>query len=1475
MAVDLRASIVRILDSDGETAGTGFVVTVEGLIATCAHVVELAGSGPGGTVGLKLHATGEEREATVYPEYWTDPDAQDVAILELEGKLPKLVEPLMLGSSPGSEDHPFHTFGFPEQKPKEGTPGGGIFLQWATENGFEVLTLRSPEVARGFSGAPALDDAKRRVVGMVVSIAELDRSGRGGETGWAIPAETLQDVCPALRRKDIPPYRGLDAFTEDDAKFFCGRQLVVESLLEILRDEPPLLAVLGPSGSGKSSVVQAGVVPHLRQGKVPGSDRWELIVDRQYGDDPFESLMRQGLEGVENGLVNAAKAWLDQHSDKERLVLVMDQFEQLLVDRPLARRQEFLEQLTQLLREPLDVTVVVVMRDDFFSRLAQQAHALVNEVLQAGSAYHIPGELDSDELTAIVREPAEGVGLRFESGLIETILSDALETAAAREAGRPVARITILPLLEFALTQLWEEDHREGELTHETYNRIGGVTGSLGRWANKAYRSLGKELQPIARRILTDLVHLGDEGEGIPDSRKRRSLNDLCRTAGEKAKVLQVVQHLADARLVVTTGEISSREVSVQIIHDALLREWPQLRHWLHEDRLFLIRRQEMEGRTRAWIETAPNNPGQRDEGRLLRGRDLAEAEGWLREHSEELSKDEITFIETSRESQSREEQRWKDLYEEAEQQREEAERQRQVALARQLGAQAQMVAGARGESVILKGLLAAESVRRHWTLEGMKALQEAVSVLHRSTPAMTTPHVSETSLTDAIALSPDGMYFAMGSEDIGVRIWESSSGREVSCIVEKGTYRGWLKALTFSPDGNLLAISGRNEKLFSEQNDGLFLWNVGQGREERRWTDVAAPDVVAFSQNGRLLITDTRTLEVTSGREITRFDHVKDRDSSRLRTLEVAVSRDCRYLATTTTSINERITITVWDTTTGRKVRELEPAYRERQREYGDLLRISPTGRYLAHVQSSERNISTVHVQEVIRKQRSVRSGRKVLRETYRKDHSLAGSKWELGSKWDLRPGGRVTSLAFSPDERYLAIAGYFDTRVLEVGTGRDVARIEHKAGVERVAFSPDGRYLVCGSRGIVLVWELSSRRTVTIMALHDDDPVKHVATNSDGTMIAGASWEGVARVWRLSIGSEVSRMIFPQEIQEHMKDMSNWSSSAHEKSKNLIAFNPTGTHLVVASRKWCLSAWEVSSGRLVARDVEWPLAMNFGSDGHHLSVVSSLGERRVWDIAEGTVTRGERELFRHDFVLAAAFSSDGAYRANAFDNTIVIVYETASASPLWSIDYQYRAGAYGYAVGAVALSSGARYLATGSDDCTARVWRSDGYEIARLPEDNYVMEVAFSSGSHPKYLVTNTNEPIARLWEIATGRELARLIHGGGVTTIAFSPDSKYLVTGSGDGVVHVWEVPSGRELTRIGHSDGVSSVTFSPDGRWLAVASTGSASEPVANVRPWRPEDLIEQACERLTRNLTPEEWQYYLGDEPYRKTCPNLP
>lgn len=539
MQLDLQSGIVRILKRSGKTAGTGFVVTKEGHIATCAHVVDAAGSGPGRDVELIFHATKEKAKACVEGEFWRDSKMEDVAILCLKDSdsLPDGVEVLLLGSSKGSDDnHPFKTFGFPEETGKDGMGGAGAIIASGTQNGFPVLQLQNPEVTVGFSGAPVLDGNKRRVVGMVVSIiTKPDEHGRLDRTSFVTPTETLERICPILRPSDIRPYRGLNTFTEKHHEYFFGRQQVVDRLLSILKIKPPLAAVLGPSGSGKSSVVQAGLIPQLRQGKIFGSDQWGIIIHRQYDDNPFDSLAREGLESAEKGLVKAAQSWLEQNRGEEkRLLLVMDQFEQLLAERSELRLREFLKQFIELVEARLNVTVVLVMRDDFIPRLAQQSSTLFNRVLESGSGYHVPGELSRDELTAIVQNPAESVGLRFQKGLVDIIVNDALDTADPDDTGVAVAHTTILPLLELTLDQLWEADHRQGELTHDTYNLIGGVAGALARWANEAYDSLGDEERNLARRVLIDLVYVGDESQRVPDSRRRRSINDLFRNARER-----------------------------------------------------------------------------------------------------------------------------------------------------------------------------------------------------------------------------------------------------------------------------------------------------------------------------------------------------------------------------------------------------------------------------------------------------------------------------------------------------------------------------------------------------------------------------------------------------------------------------------------------------------------------------------------------------------------------------------------------------------------------------------------------------------------------------------------------------------------------------------------------------------------------------------------------------------------------------
>src|SRR5579862_1059526 len=221
MTGDLRNAIVRILDRKGDTAGTGFVVTDGGLIATCAHVIKDYSLDPLYMVDLVFVGSDEKRSAHV--EDWRDPEEQDVAFLRLVGGLPASSHPVLLGSSGGVDDHVVKTFGFPEGKEIDGIPGSGAVLGWTTDLSYRVLGLRSQEITTGFSGGPALDTATQRVIGMITSIMRPDRFGRNSETAFITPVETLREICPELQLHDLCPYKGLQAFAEADAAWFFGR----------------------------------------------------------------------------------------------------------------------------------------------------------------------------------------------------------------------------------------------------------------------------------------------------------------------------------------------------------------------------------------------------------------------------------------------------------------------------------------------------------------------------------------------------------------------------------------------------------------------------------------------------------------------------------------------------------------------------------------------------------------------------------------------------------------------------------------------------------------------------------------------------------------------------------------------------------------------------------------------------------------------------------------------------------------------------------------------------------------------------------------------------------------------------------------------------------------------------------------------------------------------------------------------------
>jgi hypothetical protein len=674
------------------------------------------------------------------------------------------------------------------------------------------------------------------------------------------------------------------------------------------------IPLLGASGNGKSSVILAGLVPKLQQ-----SGHWQFTHFRP-GADPFHALALALVPLYVNNLDETERirqarnlagyfrtgevlladvfAQIQQNFPTDRVLLIADQFEELYtLCTDETTRRNFLDRLLAGIAAPADripfaPVLVATMRADFLGNALSYrpfADVLQNADLKLGP-------MNRAELTEVIEKPAQKLGVVFEAGLVERILGD---VKAKRE---------ILPLLEFALTELWQR--RSGkQLTHAAYEAIGEVKGALGRHADQEYARFKDEAD--RERVQRIFIQLVRPGEGAEDTRRIAIKAEL----GEQNWSL--VKQLADARLVVTSRNGTSQE-TVEVVHEALIRNWGELRGWMDTDRVFRAWQERLRGSMRQWQET------QQDEGSLLRGAALAEAEEQLRKRPEELVA-ESGFIEQSLQERERI------------QQAETARRKREIRIARGITVgslvavvvssglgwmawkqtqQAEInLADAISVSALssinkgneldafIQAIRAGKILQNHqaYNQSGLNALQEVLN--HKSEYNRLEGHEN---YVNSISFSPDGKTLATGSSDKTIKLW-NLDGKEIRTLRGHDSY---INSVSFSPDGKTLATGSSDET--------IKLWNLDTGKEifTLQGHD-SSINSVSFSIDGKTLATgsEDKTIKLwnlDTGKEIRTLRGHNGYVNS------VSFSPDGRTLATG----SEDKTIKLWNLDTGKEIR-------------------------------------------------------------------------------------------------------------------------------------------------------------------------------------------------------------------------------------------------------------------------------------------------------------------------------------------------------------------------------------------------------------------------------------------------------------------------------------------------------------------------------------------------------------------------
>jgi len=1171
----------------------------------------------------------------------------------------------------------------------------------------------------------------------------------------------LQRPLPGPAERPACPYPGMVPFGLGQALFF-GRERETEQILHLLRLHP-FLAVIGPSGSGKSSLVFAGLVPALARSSLFGPGGWRTHTLRP-GGAPLTELRAFLAEApARNG------------ETAERTLLILDQFEAAFA-RPREEWEPYHRELLALRGRP-GWYVVLTVRADFYDDL--MGSPLWPEVKEHRVEV-VP--LAGEGLRDAIVKPAATVGCYVEDTLIERLLHD-----AAREPGS-------LPFVQETLVLLWDRLQWRF-LPLAAYEALGegernGLQVAIARRADAVIAALPEAQQALARRIFLRLVQFG---EGRADTRRRLRWEGL-RSAGDDPRELdELVDHLASRRLLTLGGE-AAEEGTVDLAHEALLGGWPTLQHWVAERRGAEQVRRRLEEAAGAWCERVEKGQG----GGLLDEVEVAEAERWRdRPDAQELgySDDLKALIVASRaavekntadrqEASDRELRQAQQLAREQQQRAEDQARavrrlrryaaglvmalvaatliagmafwQSRVSHSRQLAAQAMNLLGRELDQA---AVLSAQAYRLNINPDTRSSLAATA----QQSPRLEAFLHGNPAFAWSVAYSSDGQVIASGNTDGTITLWSAKS-RQLLCPPIAAS-AGVVYSVSFAPKSRLLASGG---------SDGtLRLWDADRcamvtSRPAAHQKDI---EVVTFSPDGRILASAADDLEIHlwDGRSLTpllpSFPRAHTENIKGL-----AFNRDGTLLASGSTDGRVRL----WRMAGGK---EEGPAMNAEYKVWS--VRWSPVDDVLAAGTAGKKAILWDAV-----------------------SHRQLG--FALGEFQDT-PGhtGDIFAIAFSPDGRKLATASTDSTiRLWDLSKATRSPEVlnAHIGQINSLAFSPDGRWLVsAGWDGHVILWNMTRRSRLAQPIATQTSSLVGLAVSHDGKVWAAVDTSG--------------HLVIDRQGRREQLTLGQHSAETFYHS---VRFSPDGQRIAAGGEDGAIRFWDAHTLKPIGEPLHGHDGIvneiAFRRDGV-LASAGSDGIVALWD----TARRQRPDLLQGhlDDVNAVAFSPDLRLLASASDDHSVLVWNVAQRRRLARLLHD-------EPVHTVAFSPDGHYLVTGGDDERIRLWDTASLKKPLAVSDQQgasVMSLRFSP-RRPNLLASLNDKHQIQLWSLPNLKQPVKALPpqtemGLG---LAFSPDGSLLASGgekaflmdlSGAAPPVPIPAPAGRVL----------SVDFGPEGSLVA--------------------------------------------------------